>query len=400
MIADPHAERELYVTALATPGAYTEAAAAGLAPEHLTVFGAASVWSFFADVMANEDREPNGLEVRAHFEAHDAERTFLAECFEMTDRLLLPMSVVGWSASRLVGLAQQRQLAQLCAEASAILEQPGEDALEMAMATVASFEPVGPALTIASHEEAFAQTCEPPLLGVWGIPSLDTQVPLSAGRLIYVAARTSVGKTALGLTAARNTARDGKGVLLISAEMTHGELSHRLFCMETDTAHPSVSEHGTAWQRTKALDSRLTMLVGRRMTELRNAVVGRDLGLIVVDYVQRMQPSRNIDRRHEQIEAVSAELQEMAKRCGVPVLALAQLSRKADERKGEPFLSDLRDSGALEQDADAVVGMWLGEDGGIQARVMKNRHGPVGGGIDLRLDHYLVSERFAREWSP
>ena len=398
MTSDPQAERELYVTALLQPGSYTDAAAAGLKPEHLTIPGSASIWAFFGDCMERRGREPNGLEVREHFERNPTEMEFLNDCYALRETLWLPLSVVGWSASRLVNLAQQRQLSALCHESTKILSGDTADALEMAMGTLAKFKPIDGEQRIADHEDAFEQTCEPPQTGMWGIGTLDLQVPLCAGRLVYVAARTSVGKSALGLTAARHTAMSGKGVLLISVEMTHQQMSHRVFCMEAATYHPAASTHRVEWERTKQLDVNLTMLVGRRLSDLRNAVVGRNLGLIVVDYVQRMEPSRSIERRHEQIEAVSGELQEMAKRCDTPVLALAQLSRKADERDGEPRLSDLRDSGALEQDADAVIGMWRKGDL-LTARVMKNRHGPVNALVNLSMDHFLVSERFGSEWS-
>ena len=402
MICDPQAEHELIFTAVFHPGAYTEAAGAGLEPEHFTLWGAQAVWAYFALIAETESREPNGGELREHFKNSPTEMELLNSLWAMRDdedRLLLPISIVAWSAARLVNLAQQRQLAGLCSEAVETLKSSGDDALDLATSCLGRFKPIAAKLRIADHEESFGGSCAPEQLGLWGIGTLDLQVPLDAGRLVYVAARTSVGKTALGLTAARATARSGRPVLFVSAEMTHRELSHRLFAMEAVSPTPSTGHDAEAWQRTKALDATLTMIVARRMVEVRNTAIGRGLALLVIDYVQRFEPSRETSRRHEAVEAVSGELQEIAKRWEIPVLALAQLSRKADERKTEPYLSDLRDSGALEQDADAVVGMWIDERDGLMAVVMKNRHGPTAARVKLSMDHFLISERFGSEWS-
>lgn len=219
---------------------------------------------------------------------------------------------------------------------------------------------------------------------------------LHAGDLILLGARPSVGKTACGLAIANNARKSGIAVFFASLEQSRHELSMRLLCMEA-----SVNSHHVRRGRLSADDAcRLADAVvelksgtfdiddAPRQSLLRIASNARrlkrkhGLGLIVVDYVQLIEPENRRDPRHEQVGQCSRRLKELAKELAVPVLALAQVGRSAEERTNQrPRLSDLRESGSLEADADTVFLLHRNEEqfpGVIEIIVAKQRNGPTG----------------------
>ena len=236
-----------------------------------------------------------------------------------------------------------------------------------------------------------------------GFRDLDTLLSgLQNQDLIILAARPSMGKTTLALDIARlsSTIHD-KSVLIFSLEMSSQQLVDRML---------SAQSRVNAWNlRTGNLSS------DRDFTNLRNSLdklakakmyiddqagnsivkmkslarrikAEKGLDLIVVDYLQLMTTSKNYDSMVNQVTEISRSLKSLAKELDVPVLALSQLSRAVESRGGRPRLSDLRDSGSIEQDADVVMFIHREDKGKDESEktniaeilIEKHRNGPVG----------------------
>lgn len=195
------------------------------------------------------------------------------------------------------------------------------------------------------------------------------------GDLIILAARPAVGKTALALNMAVGAARAGVQVAIFSLEMGVEDLTQRILCSEALVSLTNVRNGNMpddAWDGiVSAMDrlSRLniamddspslniTELRAKARRQFRNIDGKEQKGLIIVDYLQLMQPTkRNTESRQVEIAEISRGLKILAKDLNVPIIALSQLSRAVESRKGmRPQLSDLRESGAIEQDADIVM---------------------------------------------
>ncbi len=217
--------------------------------------------------------------------------------------------------------------------------------------------------------------------------------------LIVLAARPGVGKTSLALNIAHNVAVDDKApVALFSLEMSAQELGERLMCSSA-----RVSSHklrtGTlsgddyaklvqaAGQLEKA-DIFIDDTAGLNMFELRAKArrlqAKQPLSLIIVDYLQLMAGDARAESRQQEVANISRSMKQLARELDVPVIAVSQLNRSPEARADrEPQLADLRESGAIEQDADMV--MFLFEDpsdpsskGIVKLKIAKNRNGPTG----------------------
>ena len=232
---------------------------------------------------------------------------------------------------------------------------------------------------------------------VWrtGIPGLDNRMNggLKPGELHILAARPSVGKTSIALQLARRVAADGHPVLILSQEMADVSLGLR---MAASASHVDLGRLQTGqledqeWTRlTEGVDelSRLQIRVEDEPALTMRAIASkarkvRGVKLIVLDYVQLSEGEG--DTRTAQVGSISRGLKKLAKQLGCCVLALSQLNRKVDERPGKrPQLSDLRDSGEIEQDADVITFLWpLGEEGEASrptgCEIAKNRQGRTG----------------------
>ncbi len=206
-----------------------------------------------------------------------------------------------------------------------------------------------------------------------GFVDLDrTLTGLYPGNLVILAARPGVGKTSLALGIALNAAkRAKKTVALFSLEMSQLELTRRIVAMEAGVdsnilKRSRISDEdyhrlADACDRLFKLQvfvddsSDITHLEMRAKCRRLNAS-HHDLGLIVVDYLQLIQPSTRSDNRVQQISEIARALKIMSKELDVPVLALSQLSRNVEHRENKrPMLSDLRESGSIEADADVVL---------------------------------------------
>ncbi len=244
--------------------------------------------------------------------------------------------------------------------------------------------------------------------GLSGIPTgykkLDDMLAgLQQADLIILAGRPSMGKTAFALNVARNVAiEEGVPVAFFSLEMSSHQLAQRMLCSEA-----RVNIHSVRTGRLPATDwQKLSMSVGRLAdaniliddsaslgilefrAKARRLKAEHDIGLVAVDYLQLMAGPR-AESRQVEITMISRALKSLAKELNIPVLALSQLSRAVETRTGDhrPQLSDLRESGALEQDADVVLFMYRQEyynrekpeyQGLAEVIVGKQRNGPTG----------------------
>jgi replicative DNA helicase len=245
-----------------------------------------------------------------------------------------------------------------------------------------------------------------------GFKDLDNMLAgFQKSDLIILAARPSVGKTSLALDIARQTAIEHKTVVgIFSLEMAAQQLIDRMVAAEAKvnswnlrTGH--ISDQGD-WDRIREAYERLGAAPifisdepGQNILKMR-ATARRlkkenGLGLLIVDYLQLMLPTntRAADNMVQQVTEISRSLKNLARELDVPVLALSQLSRAVEQRGGKPRLSDLRDSGSIEQDADVV--MFIHRDDKINKEserpniaeilIEKHRNGPVGK-VDLYFD--------------
>lgn len=223
-------------------------------------------------------------------------------------------------------------------------------------------------------------------------------VGMGKGDLILVGARPGMGKTSFAMNIATQVARkSGKAIAVFSLEMSALQLVGRMlssearidsYKMRTGDLSPdeysSLANSATALSKTQILiDDTSDITVSRMKAKLRRV---KNLGLIVIDYLQLMQSDRKIDNRVLEVADISRNLKIMAKEFGVPIITCAQLSRGPESRKPpKPMLSDLRDSGAIEQDADVVIFLYREEyyekenaDNIAEINVAKNRHGSTG----------------------
>lgn len=207
-----------------------------------------------------------------------------------------------------------------------------------------------------------------------GFGSLDQMIGgLRKGALYILAARPSMGKSAFAFNIAAKVAKiHRKAVAIFSLEMSKGEVSTRFLASEVGINSKQLGRDdmkASDWEEIAKKSSSILELpiyiddrsginpmeMTSRCRELQ--MQGKDLGLIVVDYLQLMSSSRRRqDDRQQEISDISRQLKIMARELETPVLALSQLSRACEKRQDKrPMLSDLRDSGAIEQDADVVM---------------------------------------------
>jgi replicative DNA helicase len=232
-----------------------------------------------------------------------------------------------------------------------------------------------------------------------GSVDLDRQLHggFRAGQLVVLGARPSMGKTALVLGMAVAAAQRDVPTLYCSLEMSRAEVAERFLAMEgvsTDVQAAGLSERDWAraaqareklrtWPLRVDDDAAATVLTVR--SRARRMASRQGLGLVVVDYLQLMS-HRETENRQTQVAEISRELKRLARELSVPVIAVSQLSRNLEAREDKvPRLADLRESGQLEQDADAVLflhrpGVYdkKADPGEAHVIVAKHRNGPTG----------------------
>jgi replicative DNA helicase len=235
-----------------------------------------------------------------------------------------------------------------------------------------------------------------------GYQDLDNLIAgLQKSDLVILAARPSMGKTTFALDMARNVALSGTPVGIFSLEMSAQQLVQRMLSAESRVDAWSIrTGHGLSAQHFQTLQEAASRLqkapiyiddqAGNSIVKMRSVArrlkSEHGLGLIVVDYLQLMTTSKNYDNMVNQVTEVSRSLKQLARELDVPVLALSQLSRAVESRGGRPRLSDLRDSGSIEQDADLVMFIHREDrykeqhekDNITEILIEKHRNGPVG----------------------
>lgn len=237
---------------------------------------------------------------------------------------------------------------------------------------------------------------------------------LHPGNFVVIGARPGVGKSLLGLRFAAHVAAAGHGALMVSLEMSRAELMNRFFAAEAKVELTALNAHRLSdddWTRLSkaAEESRewplavtdaprigVTGIMSRARDRSRTA---RGLALVVVDYLQLVQPPDARATREQQVAAISRSLKLMSRELMVPVVVAAQLNRGSEQRaERRPVLSDLRESGQIEADADTVLLLHddaeLAKSGQIEVIVAKNRHGPKGT-IQLTWAPYYATARNA-----
>ncbi len=260
-----------------------------------------------------------------------------------------------------------------------------------------------------------------------GFPDLDDLLGgLNRSDMIVLAARPSIGKSTLGLNIARNIAGNGKKVAIFSLEMGVDQIAMRLLSAEARIETNRIRQRLT----TEREDERVSEAIGRlsdldiaiddtpiqTVTEMRAKAKRlqkeRGLDFVVVDYMQLIYGGRgaNENNRAQEVSRISRALKGMARDLNVPVIAISQLSRSIEQRQSHrPVLSDLRESGSIEQDADIVMFIhreekYITEEEWLRSRsieesypkglseliIAKHRNGPIGN-VNL-----VVQDQFAR----
>ena len=241
--------------------------------------------------------------------------------------------------------------------------------------------------------------------------------------LIIVAARPGMGKTALALNIARNAALGpGIPVAVFSLEMSREQLSMRMLSSEARLDSTRLrsgfisQEHwlqiteaaGTLSDAPVFIDDSPTLTAMEVRAKARRLKLDKNIGLVIIDYLQLMQGRRSAERRDLEISEISRSLKALAKELKIPVLALSQLNRMLEQRSDKrPQLSDLRESGALEQDADVVAFIYRDEvynkdennpnRGKAEIIIAKQRNGPIGTVPLVYLASYTRFENAAGE---
>jgi len=263
---------------------------------------------------------------------------------------------------------------------------------------------------------------------VTGVPTgftrLDNLISgLQKSELIILAARPSMGKTALALNIARNAAVDANvPVAIFSLEMSKEQLSMRLLCSEARIDSSRLRGGFFSMEDWRKLTDAAGVLSDTSIfiddtpdisgmeirAKARRLKMEKDIGIVIIDYLQLMKGRMSAERRDLEISEISRSLKALAKELGVPVMALSQLNRMLEQRNDkQPRLSDLRESGALEQDADVVAFIYRDEiynsdennpkKGTADILIRKNRNGPTGEATLTFLDSYTRFENLAFE---
>jgi replicative DNA helicase len=298
------------------------------------------------------------------------------------------------------GLSGDRDAEALLGEATGEIFDIAEGAVQ------GGFEPLGQVVRHNLEIIEDARGRQGMLSGLaTGFMELDRMTSgLQGTDLIVVAARPSVGKTSFALNIAQHVAiREGRSVGFFSLEMSKEQIGFRVLCSEADVDAKKVRDgfaSKEAMQRLVLAQSKIhatrffvddsaALNVPEMRAKAQRLKREKGLDLLMVDYMQLMAGHGRFDNRTQEVSMISRGLKLLAKELRVPIIALSQLSRQPEQRKGElrkPQLADLRDSGSIEQDADVVVFLYREElydreterKGIADVIIAKQRNGPTG----------------------
>jgi replicative DNA helicase len=273
---------------------------------------------------------------------------------------------------------------------------PGSELIPMPASTIA---------TSRAIDSAHANRDEPARRSgiTTGVNVIDGIIPsIEPGELMILAARPGVGKSALAALIARNVAFMGGKVLFFSLEMPHVQLTTRILAMTSGVSLPALRGHRPMSEAEKdtvhrTLTNEVSQLpihycyrcgLTAEQIASETRTYARKIGrpsLVIVDYLQLLRAERLGDNRNYQIGAMTKTLRNVAGEVGTPMLVLAQMNRQSESESREPKLSDLRDSGEIEQDADLVTFLHLPQPNtngaaeiDVSFIVAKQRQGQVG----------------------
>jgi replicative DNA helicase len=252
-----------------------------------------------------------------------------------------------------------------------------------------------------------------------GYVDLDEKTAgLHNSELSILAARPSVGKTAFALNVARHIiVEEAQPVFFVSLEMSRVELAERLLCcqakvdghklrkgaLSSDDMDRLIEAGGVLRRAKFFIDDSPAQTMLRIAANSRRLKLREKIRLVIIDYLQLIEPENRRDPRQEQVAQTSRRLKFLAKELEIPVLALAQVNRAAEDRQDHrPRLADLRESGSIEQDADNVMMLHRPElyepgqhEGTIEIIIAKQRNGPTGEITLTYLKQFMRFENFA-----
>jgi replicative DNA helicase len=298
------------------------------------------------------------------------------------------------------GLAGDRDAEALLGDATGEIFSIAEGAIQ------SGFEPLGQVVTRNLEIIEDARGRKGMLSGLaTGFQEFDRMTSgLQQTDLIVLAARPSVGKTSFALNVAQHVAiREGRAVGFFSLEMSKEQLGFRVLCSEADVDAKKVRDGYASKEAMQRLVLAQSKIHGAKFFIDDSAALNvpemrakgqrlkreHGLDLLIVDYMQLMAGHGRFDNRTQEVSMISRGLKLLAKELRVPIIALSQLSRQPEQRKGDqrkPQLADLRDSGSIEQDADVVVFLYREElydketerKGIADVIIAKQRNGPTG----------------------
>jgi replicative DNA helicase len=241
---------------------------------------------------------------------------------------------------------------------------------------------------------------------------------LHDSEMVLVAARPSVGKTSFAINLVRNIVVEGRqAVFLVSLEQSRVELAERLLCCQARVDSHRLRKGTLAADDMDRLMDGAGVLRGAKLfiddspaqgmlriaANARRLKLRQDIRLVVIDYLQLIEPENRRDPRQEQVAQISRRLKFLAKELQIPVVALAQVNRASEDRQDHrPRLADLRESGSLEQDSDTVLILHRPDryepgqhEGVIEVIVAKQRNGPTGEITLAYLKQFMRFEDYA-----
>lgn len=408
---DRDAERALLGMILRDPSQFEEAATV-LRPEDFYQFCNQLIFASMADARQkgrNIDMVAMASAIRDAGKSEDAPAAYFAELWADAPILSDPVDL-----ARIVkNHASARELITACADIAKEAWQPGLDAaalLEDAERRIFAIAQRDLRGDIYRQEKVIDESLgildrrvtlhrEGRMTGLgYGLIDLDVNTAgLHPGELVVIAARPGVGKTIFGAHLADVTSMAGKPALFVSLEQSRHELALRLLAKHSGVNAFKIrggsisNDDKTAIlfaaekMRGAALcwDDCPTQTIGRIAAQARRMKSKYGLELLVVDYLQLMESANKRQKRHEAVGEISRGLKLLSRDLNVPVVAMAQLNRDSEAERREPRLSDLRESGSIEQDADTVILMHLptAEPGSamsqIKLLIRKQRNGPL-----------------------
>jgi replicative DNA helicase len=246
----------------------------------------------------------------------------------------------------------------------------------------------------------------------------DKTAGLQNSELIILAARPSVGKTAFALNVARHViVEENLPVFFVSLEQSRIELAERLLCcharvdshklrkghLSSEDLEKLIEAGGVLGQAKLFIDDTPGQGMLRIAANARRLKLRHDIRLVIIDYLQLIEPDNRRDSRQEQVAHISRRLKFLARELQIPVMALAQVNRSSEDRQDHrPRLADLRESGSIEQDADTVMMLHRPElyepgqhEGVVEVLIAKQRNGPTGEITLTFLKHFMRYENYA-----